>query len=127
MKYIILTLLLITATWSQQLPADSTDYAFHLRWPAKEFINTQLQLDITYDLIRGNVIVYHSPFCQPYKIRIGCYLGNGFYQSLNTKWQQGYALGLDEVKTGDKVKYILLGAVIGAGTYYMISELRAVR
>ena len=125
MKYIILTLLLITMCWSQQI--DSTDYAFHLRWPAKEFISTQLQLDYTYDLFRGNVTVYHSPFCQPYKIRIGCYLGDGFYQSLNIKWQQGYALGLDKVKTGDKVKYILLGAVIGAGTYYMISEIGAVR
>ena len=132
LKYIILTLLLTTASWSQSeitsaTPIDSTTYNWHLNWPAREFVGTQLQMDITYDLIRGYTVVYHSPFCPPYKISVGCYFGDGFYQSLNTKWQQGYAIGLDEVKSSDKVKYILLGVAIGAGTYYMISELGAVR
>ncbi len=89
-----------------------------------EFVGDSL-LDISYDLVRGFVLVYGT--WKPDSVLIELYAGTGFKEALKIKWNQGYAIGHKNKSDWEMIRNISFGIVFGAAIVYGITQLKAER
>lgn len=113
--------------WSQSATSqDRWDYSFHCQWEGMEFVGDSL-IDITYDLVRGFVLVYGT--WQPDSVNLELYVGSGLQEALRMQWNKGYEMGRKDELSNDwrTVKTMLIGVAIGAAVYYGITQIKAER